>query len=132
MLALIEEDENADIPQPLHSGLVRHEQSGRQRDSERVTASLDGPAAGRESPCLHVDYRRVCGCHRFNAGRGCPQPARWRDWCRDHSRIVDAHRPIGGSATLSLDSLDLIGSPNTAMTLEFVAAGGANTFESVQ
>jgi hypothetical protein len=37
----------------------------------------------------------------------------------------------GFCTILSVDSLEIIGSPNTAMTLEFAAAGGAATFESV-
>jgi len=37
----------------------------------------------------------------------------------------------GACTILSLDSLEIIGSPNTAMTLEFAAAAGALTFESV-
>jgi hypothetical protein len=34
-------------------------------------------------------------------------------------------------ASFALSGLNIVGSPNTAMTLEFAAAGGANTFESV-
>jgi hypothetical protein len=37
----------------------------------------------------------------------------------------------GACAILSLAGLEIIGSPNTAMTLEFAAAGGALTFQSV-
>src|SRR5882672_5410975 len=37
----------------------------------------------------------------------------------------------GACAILSLDSLEIIGSPNTAITLEFAGAGGALTFQSV-
>src|SRR5262245_27986218 len=38
---------------------------------------------------------------------------------------------IAAADSIFIDSLEIIGSPNTAMTLEFAAAGGANTFESV-
>ena len=38
---------------------------------------------------------------------------------------------IAAADSVFIDTLEIIGSPNTAMTLEFTAAGGANTFESV-
>ena len=37
----------------------------------------------------------------------------------------------GSMAKVALAGLNIVGSPNTAMTLEFSAAGGANTFEVV-
>lgn len=37
----------------------------------------------------------------------------------------------GGMAGLSKDNLNIYGSENTAMTIEFDAAGGASTYESV-
>jgi hypothetical protein len=37
----------------------------------------------------------------------------------------------GACVILSLDTIEIIGSPNTAMTLEFVSTGDANTIESV-
>ena len=39
--------------------------------------------------------------------------------------------PAGATATATLGDLNIIGSLNTAMTLEFAGAGGANTFETV-
>lgn len=38
---------------------------------------------------------------------------------------------VAAQDQIVLQGLEIIGSPNTAMTLEFSAAGGANTFESV-
>jgi len=38
---------------------------------------------------------------------------------------------IAAKDEVVLTGLRIVGSPNTAMTLEFAAAGGANTFESV-
>lgn len=39
--------------------------------------------------------------------------------------------PVGGQNGVALSDLNIVGSVNTDMTLEFAAAGGANTFESV-
>jgi len=39
--------------------------------------------------------------------------------------------PIGDSRSVTLSGLNLVGSAATAMTLEFTAAGGATTLESV-
>ena len=38
---------------------------------------------------------------------------------------------INGTANISVSNLNIIGTKNVAMTLEFVAGGGAATFESV-
>lgn len=38
---------------------------------------------------------------------------------------------VDGGQTIVVPALNILGSPATAMTLEFTAAGGANTFESV-
>lgn len=38
---------------------------------------------------------------------------------------------VGTQAGITLSNLNIVGSVNTAMTLEFAAAGGANTFETV-
>src|SRR5258706_511789 len=46
------------------------------------------------------------------------------------SWVLSVPGVIGSCAILPLDSLEIIGSPNTAMTLEF-AAGVATQFESV-
>jgi hypothetical protein len=39
--------------------------------------------------------------------------------------------PVNGLWEVDLTGLDIVGSPATAMTLEFSAAGAAGTFESV-
>lgn len=39
--------------------------------------------------------------------------------------------PIGGSASIALSDLNIEGTPGTAMTLEFTAAGAAATEETV-
>lgn len=46
-------------------------------------------------------------------------------------RVGGAGGAIADRAILQLSGLSIVGSNNTAMTLEFSAAGGANTFESV-
>ena len=44
---------------------------------------------------------------------------------------IGVEATAGRTTLLELTGLEIIGSPNTAMTLEFTAAGGLNTFESV-
>lgn len=41
------------------------------------------------------------------------------------------YAPPGGQNGLAMSDLNIVGSENTAMTIEFTAAGGANTYESV-
>jgi hypothetical protein len=47
------------------------------------------------------------------------------------SWILSVPAVAGTCIVFSLDSLEIIGTPNTAMTLEFAAGAGAGNFESV-
>jgi hypothetical protein len=47
------------------------------------------------------------------------------------SQTVVLAAAVGAKDEVCVSGLNIVGSANTAMTLEFAAAGGANTFESV-
>ena len=47
------------------------------------------------------------------------------------SATVGVEATAGRNTVIQLSGLNIVGSSNTAMTLEFDAAGGANTFQSV-
>lgn len=47
------------------------------------------------------------------------------------SWVLAVQAAIGSCIVFSIDSLEIIGSPNTAMTLEFGGIAGAGTIESV-
>ncbi len=87
--------------------------------------------------------RHVCEsiCATFAAGATAPAAVQVTVNLRDGasgagtvlwSAVMALPATAGATATpIIISDLNIVGSPNTAMTLEFSAAGGLNTFEAV-
>ena len=104
-----------------------------------VVATATRPAS--PAPQL-AESRHVCTSITavFTAGATAPTAATATVNLRDGasgagtilaSFTIGVEATAGRTTLLELCALEIIGSPNTAMTLEFTAAGGANTFQSV-
>ena len=104
-------------------------------------ATVTRPAATGNSPTGTALPRHVCTaiCGNFavdTAGTPVRTTLRLRDGATGVGTILWEHgmsfagMPVGAQASVVVDGIEVFGSPGTAMTLEFSAAGGANTFET--
>jgi len=105
-----------------------------------TVASASRPAS--PAPAGAVGARHVCTSIIALIRGGTTIPAAFqatvnlRDGASGAGVILASFTLVLAAAVAAQDGIvlsdqEIIGSPNTAMTLEFTAAGGANTFESV-
>lgn len=104
-------------------------------------ASASRPAVTTSTPTGTPAPRHVCTSIAGNfavdtAGTPVRTTLRLRDGATGAGAILWEHgmsfagMPVGAQASVVVEGIEVFGSPGTAMTLEFSAAGGANTFES--
>lgn len=98
-----------------------------------ATATKAAGAAGVRHVCTSISARLLGGVAAPAAIQG---TLNLRDGATGAGTIIWSQTVVlaaaaGAKDEVSMSGLNIVGSAATAMTLEFVAAGGANTFESV-